>query len=710
VPMLFFCNIDVQKVAIGVSVVEKRMTKLVICWMFLLIGIQGSFGSEVNNPMTEDLDGGGCSIFNTSDIITSGPWVDARNYGVVLDDTTISSALSSIGSSEATLLIAGGAWDISNSLTIPLNINLRFEYGSFLDIDSGASVEIEGKVDAGLYRIFSGDGDVIFNFACKADVSPYLYPQWWGAVTGDTSDVAVMNQNTAALSEAIKWGKTFLADGIYKVNGTIDYLYYGKFVGVGPNRSIIKTDDTSVTLLNVKGEALVRDIGFEGGNIAVYTSTNNVDSTVIKFESCRFENQASSGFDDDSPLSNSTIFILTDCEFITSATGAALKMGFDATVLRDCAISLNSPVGIVAKRGTMRIQGLRGIASNSDHDSRWIENHCLHLLVEDSQFLSVGDSGRCVIENYESARRPNDPGVPSEVLVRNCVIQVGDNHAFKLYEMPNCFILQNNGPYNCTTGYGIYIDNAVSSESKYNFGVYFGIFENGDKLPLFGSAEMTQLTNLKDANFNSSITPLTTDMIFSMGSGDGGWGGFQSATRSYITFPYNGIAGRQYDATADGQYFVLSWTLPSSLFTNNTLYTAVFDVINNSDTPKKVMLRLGGNRKEFVLSRGLYTLSTPYFWRTGDDTTAQFEVYNMMNGDSLQLGRYRIFKGNHAVESVNTVLYGNTSSSVPSSSYIKFQKGDRIIHMNASAGGYVGRQCTTAGTPGTWRSFGSIAP
>ncbi|MHB9071776.1 MAG: hypothetical protein ACYC54_15560 [Sedimentisphaerales bacterium] len=692
---------------------KKIMAKLIICLVVLLIGTQTSYASEVNNPMTEDLDSGGHIIFNISDLITSGPWVDARNYGVTLDAATISSALGFIGSSEATLLIAGGAWDISNSLTIPSNINLRFEMGSFFNIASGISVKIEGKVDAGLYRIFSGEGEVVFNFANKADVAPYFYPQWWGAVTGDTNDINIMSRNTAAFNEALKWQKTFLADGIYKVNATIGTLYYGKLVGVGSSRSIIKTNDASVTLLNVTGEALVRDIGFEGGSRAVYTSTGNVDSTVIKFESCRFENQADSGFDDDAPLSNSTIFIITDCKFLTSTTGAAIKLGCDAMVLRDCWINLKSSTGIVAKRGTMRIQGLKGVASNSNQDSCWIENRSLHLLIEDSQFLPVGDLGRCIIKNYEAAQTPEAPGVPvpCEILVRNSTIQVSGDHAFKFYEIPNCFILQNNGPYNLNTGYGIYIGDAVSAASKYSFGVAFGVFENGDKLPLFGDPETMQLLTLKDhANLNSSINPLTTDMIFSMGSGESGFGGYQSASSSNITFPYNGIAGRQYDATADGQYFYFNWSLPASLFTNNTLYTAVVDVINNSNTPKKVYLTLGGNKKDFIISNGLHILSTSYFWVTGNATTAQVECYNMMNSDSLQFGRYRIFKGNHALGTVSTDMYGNTSTSVPSSSYIKFYKGDRIIHMDAAAGGYVGRQCTAAGTPGTWKSFGSIAP
>ena len=212
------------------------------------------------------------------------------------------------------------------------------------------------------------------------------------------------------------------------------------------------------------------------------------------------------------------------------------------------------------------------------------------------------------------------------------------------------------------------------------------------------------------ANYRSSTSPLSEDLLFSMGTGDSGWGSYQTASLSYIPFPYNGIAGRQYDATADGQYFYLSWVLPESLFEDKTLYTAVFDVINDSETPKKVYLTLGNNKNEFHISRGLHMISTPYFWTTGDDTVVQFEVYNLITGDSIQLGRGRLFKGNCAVNTVNTIVYGTVSSLVPNSSYIKFYQGDQIINMDASAGEYIGRQCITSGSPGAWKPFGAIEP
>lgn len=37
-----------------------------------------------------------------------------------------------------------------------------------------------------------------------------------------------------------------------------------------------------------------------------------------------------------------------------------------------------------------------------------------------------------------------------------------------------------------------------------------------------------------------------------------------------------------------------------------------------------------------------------------------------------------------------------------------YQRGDRIWNSEPSAGGYIGWVCVTAGTPGTWKGFGTI--
>ncbi|HBG26922.1 MAG: hypothetical protein A2Y10_10585 [Planctomycetes bacterium GWF2_41_51] len=112
--------------------------------------------------------------------ITKLPWVDARNFNSgVLNDTTISQAVSAIGSSAKTLLLAEGTWQINNSIIIPENINLKFQQGAILNISDGKTVTINGPIETPVNQIFSGEGNVIFGSLVKD-----AYPQWWSQISG----------------------------------------------------------------------------------------------------------------------------------------------------------------------------------------------------------------------------------------------------------------------------------------------------------------------------------------------------------------------------------------------------------------------------------------------------------------------------------------------------------------------------------------------
>jgi hypothetical protein len=127
------------------------------------------------------------------------PWIDARDYHVGgyndYDDAAITAALSAAGSSERTVLLAAGLWKISNSLTIPSNITLKFEHGAILNISAATTVTINGPIEASVSQIFLGAGKV--NFGSKVKEA---YPQWWGAV--GTADDTVVCQ--AALDSGVK--------------------------------------------------------------------------------------------------------------------------------------------------------------------------------------------------------------------------------------------------------------------------------------------------------------------------------------------------------------------------------------------------------------------------------------------------------------------------------------------------------------------------
>lgn len=101
----------------------------------------------VETPMVDDLNGGGFKIYNLSDVITKGPWVDVGAY------SSFSDAIDDINEDEKTLLIPNSQV-VDVNMAVPANITLWFLRGGELDISNGKTVTINGPVEAGLHKIF----------------------------------------------------------------------------------------------------------------------------------------------------------------------------------------------------------------------------------------------------------------------------------------------------------------------------------------------------------------------------------------------------------------------------------------------------------------------------------------------------------------------------------------------------------------------------
>ncbi len=95
--------------------------------------------------------------------------------------TTLAEALTTIGSSQISLRVPYGNYEVSANTTIPANVNLRVMKGATLDVQNGVTLTINGTVEAGPYKIFTytGTGTVVMTSSPTVAVV-----QWWGA-TGD---------------------------------------------------------------------------------------------------------------------------------------------------------------------------------------------------------------------------------------------------------------------------------------------------------------------------------------------------------------------------------------------------------------------------------------------------------------------------------------------------------------------------------------------
>jgi hypothetical protein len=115
--------------------------------------------------------------------------VSANDYNLS-SYSTLSNALSAIGSSESTLRIDRSE-TISNDISIPANINLNFSRGCVFTIGANATLTINSSIEAGPWQIFAADNA----FVKFGSTSPKLevYPQWWGG-KADGTDIRLAAQ------------------------------------------------------------------------------------------------------------------------------------------------------------------------------------------------------------------------------------------------------------------------------------------------------------------------------------------------------------------------------------------------------------------------------------------------------------------------------------------------------------------------------------
>jgi len=88
--------------------------------------------------------------------------IDASSFGAATN-ATISTAVSSASGADRTVYLNPGNWAISDNLTIPSNINLKFLMGAYVTVANTKTLTIQGTVEGPNYNIFRGDGTVTYD-------------------------------------------------------------------------------------------------------------------------------------------------------------------------------------------------------------------------------------------------------------------------------------------------------------------------------------------------------------------------------------------------------------------------------------------------------------------------------------------------------------------------------------------------------------------
>ena len=107
---------------------------------------------------------------------------------------------------------------VTGNLTVPDNITLSVDRGGMLSVSSGATLTINGSIDAGLYQIFDGEGTIGGDIKVEA-----IYPEWFysGAYNSQDSDWAPAINKAIVLANS-GCLKVKLQCRRYNVNSAVD--------------------------------------------------------------------------------------------------------------------------------------------------------------------------------------------------------------------------------------------------------------------------------------------------------------------------------------------------------------------------------------------------------------------------------------------------------------------------------------------------------
>jgi hypothetical protein len=108
----------------------------------------------------------------------------AKGDGLTDDTAAIQAAVAAIPPSGGTICFPVGTFKITENIIFPGNISAIFDRGAMLAPASGVTVTMNSEIRAGLYQIFTIGAGLIRGFSN----APFLLPEWWGAKADGVHD------------------------------------------------------------------------------------------------------------------------------------------------------------------------------------------------------------------------------------------------------------------------------------------------------------------------------------------------------------------------------------------------------------------------------------------------------------------------------------------------------------------------------------------
>jgi len=678
--------------------------------------------------------------------------VSASNYD------SIAAAVAAMGEKERTLVISD-ARSVATNLIIPPGITLRFVGDGALTLSAG-SVRINGAIEAGARSIFQGAGKITFG-----DLIPEVYPEWFGATgNGESDDTDAFTKLRDALptSEA-KWSKV---KGVRSYKATLVRLGNKTYrltsqILLGNNRHI-----------RFQGHApysarFLWD-GLDKGNYMFrYTARNN---SHIMFENVIFHrggveiDAANRGYKvfqrvmwedtrDYALRTNgrSVIGMLIDEFWVTNCAGG-INIGYDQSDLihiRRGNFTRNFGIPIVLKSSGITVELCD--FETSDVSGTKYENPYLHIAAIGRVRIVRNRFGNEHFGPYAHPREAIVIGASLNSFTDGTIINVQLlENEFLGYSAASA-TLANNGIKLTQKNAGLVITNNGRIQN------YFGKFVNEFFMSGGGDASTVgnNITDLGRGSFTHGGLGFTFTGGGSVGntlaverfrpsqnllkgtSNLDGWTTTKSVNLTLTTAttaPDDSTDGVvKLTRTEKGAAYARMLSEPLPAGTSNL----VFSIWAKAGTAQIMRLTVGaGTNKLLTSANPRITLGNNWrrYYITVPTVLDATQVYAYINlgaqGEKESGGDFYVYgpqleagltpteyipstpAGVHAGKQLQSQMLGTSyigyGASAPTSG--RYRAGDIIYNTAPRAGGFVGWICIEGGAPGSWRTFGSIAP
>jgi hypothetical protein len=532
-----------------------------------------------------------------------------------------------------------------------------------------------------------------------------------------------LQSSTSILTEFSR-STLYFPEGVYKITDYLtpdvaNSLVYTNVVG---ENAIISQASGVTAFMGIGTMTSFEYLLFQGGAGAIKISTANIDTSVIRVMNCSFLNYTANCIWLDAN-SNSTQLTVSGSRFsiplgATAGLQQVLKAeSGDFITFTDCWVSHKSTTTAFDNNGILYLNRICGVPMPDSPGTgpaqlpSWVINR-LNVSAKDCRFGGEGGGVSTAIVQNLASSDTSYPVTPTKVEIIDCdVYSTGTVVAFSA--IPNIVNVSNNRGLVDTKP--LVFNAAIPSADISNIGSINSNFvvENNSAQytnlvgydPLTNTGVRESIPRVNDCEFLSARPTLAALQINTQAFTGGFTPTFSNSniTRSNDTNSF-GVVGYAYTATSNNASFVQAYTTMLNGISAG-VKTAVFDVENNSTFSVRIYFTAGNFQcSEFVIPAGKHTICLPFYYESGVSEKVEVACFGIPNTCVLILRKIRVYAGRVMV-SGQTAEFNDSAAPVGGNFYI----GD-VVYIPPVAGSFLGYVCTTAGAPGTWKTFGAITP